>query len=513
MAQLQVHKVFGALPGTPVDNSVYFVKTLQNDLRIFVTESSGNVAREIVVGGQVDSIQPGDNITVDNTDPTSPIISVNGLTSDDIGNDTIIPGANFTAAFDTFVNATNLALVAVQNETDGSVTIHSDVIDAGSGEIITTTERNKLNGIEVNATANDTDVNLRNRATHTGTQAASTISDFDTEVSNNPNVTANTAKISYTDAVAVAANTAKVSADGSVTTHNDVTDAGSGAIITAAERSKVGAIPAGGTTGQVLAKIDGTDYNTEWASVGGGGGIKLDEEVFQPTHGFTVGTVLKPSTTTNGWYEEAQADSAANAEVVGIVSEVVDVDTYKIQIGGNLTSGVPSGSHGDVVFLSPTVAGGTTTTKPSTNGQVIKPIGVLTGDPLQLRMFDYIGTVIDDGIAPTSQKDKSFTIESPTALEDITLWRTNADITITGIHTVSLGTTPSVTYTIRFASDRSATGTEVVTSGSTTTSTTMGDTVSSFDDATIPAGSWIWIETTAQTGTVDQISFTINYDE
>jgi hypothetical protein len=153
------------------------------------------------------------------------------------------------------------------------------------------------------------------------------------------------------------------------------------------------------------------------------------------------------------------------------------------------------------------------TTKPSTNGQVIKPIGVLTGNPLQLRMFDYIGTVIDDGIAPTSQKDKSFTIESPSASEDITLWRTNADITITGIHTVSLGTTPSITYTIRFASDRSVTGTEVVTSGSTTTSTTTGDTVSSFDNATIPGGSWIWIETTAQTGTVDQISFTINYDE
>jgi len=35
----------------------------------------------------------------------------------------------------------------------------------------------------------------------------------------------------------VAANTAKVSADGSVTTHNDVTSAGSGAIITVAERS------------------------------------------------------------------------------------------------------------------------------------------------------------------------------------------------------------------------------------------------------------------------------------
>jgi len=65
----------------------------------------------------------------------------------------------------------------------------------------------------------------RDRANHTGTQAAATISDFDTEVANN---------------TAVQANTAKVSADGSVTTHNDVTSAGSGAIITSAERINLG---------------------------------------------------------------------------------------------------------------------------------------------------------------------------------------------------------------------------------------------------------------------------------
>lgn len=40
----------------------------------------------------------------------------------------------------------------------------------------------------------------------------------------------------------IATNNAKVSADGSVTSHNDVTDAGSGAIITSAERTKIGHI-------------------------------------------------------------------------------------------------------------------------------------------------------------------------------------------------------------------------------------------------------------------------------
>tara|TARA_R110001606_G_scaffold63561_1_gene147168 strand:+ start:2124 stop:3437 length:1314 start_codon:yes stop_codon:yes gene_type:complete len=92
---------------------------------------------------------------------------------------------------------------------DGLVTTHSDVSNAGSGAIITSTERTKLSGIATSATANDTDANLVNRSNHTGTQAASTISDFDTEVSNNSAVTANTAKVSYTDASAVALNTAK----------------------------------------------------------------------------------------------------------------------------------------------------------------------------------------------------------------------------------------------------------------------------------------------------------------
>lgn len=43
-------------------------------------------------------------------------------------------------------------------------------------KVITTAERNKLAGIANNATANDTDANLKNRANHTGTQPFSTIS-------------------------------------------------------------------------------------------------------------------------------------------------------------------------------------------------------------------------------------------------------------------------------------------------------------------------------------------------
>ena len=49
---------------------------------------------------------------------------------------------------------------------------------------------------------------------------ATDITDFDTEVSNNASVTANTAKISYTDAAAVALNTTHRSSDGK--DHSDV---------------------------------------------------------------------------------------------------------------------------------------------------------------------------------------------------------------------------------------------------------------------------------------------------
>lgn len=54
--------------------------------------------------------------------------------------------------------------------------------DSATRFAMTTAERTKLAGIATGATANDTNENLRNRATHTGTQLASTISNFDDQV-------------------------------------------------------------------------------------------------------------------------------------------------------------------------------------------------------------------------------------------------------------------------------------------------------------------------------------------
>jgi hypothetical protein len=128
-------------------------------------------------------------------------------------------------------------------------------------------------------------IDATDRANHTGTQTASTISDFDTEVSNNTTVQSafTTANNNVTtinnlssddigndsgvfaptvtgalDSLSSAIGST-VSADGSVTTHNDVTDAGSGQIITGVERTKLDGIEAGAEV----------NVNADWNAVGG----------------------------------------------------------------------------------------------------------------------------------------------------------------------------------------------------------------------------------------------------
>ncbi len=111
------------------------------------------------------------------------------------------------------------------------------------------------------------------------------------------------------------------------------------------------------------------------------------------------------------------------------------------------------------------------------------------------------------------EKSKSITIESPDNAEDITFFFTNKAITITEIRAVRVGGT-TATWTVRHEStpDRTQTGIEVVTGGTTTTSATAGSDVTTFNDATIPADSFVWIETSG-TVDVDELHITIFYTE
>lgn len=57
-------------------------------------------------------------------------------------------------------------------------TAHANAVAAGAAGFMTGADKTKLDGIATAATANASDASLRDRATHTGSQAASTISDF-----------------------------------------------------------------------------------------------------------------------------------------------------------------------------------------------------------------------------------------------------------------------------------------------------------------------------------------------
>ena len=108
---------------------------------------------------------------------------------------------------------------------------------------------------------------------------------------------------------------------------------------------------------------------------------------------------------------------------------------------------------------------------------------------------------------------KGMTLESPGAAESFGMWQTQVAITVSSIKAVVIGSSPSVTINIAFGTDRTS-GTNVFSSGTAITNTTTGQTINSgFNDATIPAGSFIWFISTAQSGTVTQIEVTINYTE
>lgn len=116
--------------------------------------------------------------------------------------------------------------------------------------------------------------------------------------------------------------------------------------------------------------------------------------------------------------------------------------------------------------------------------------------------------------AEVANNSKTICIESPTDSEDISFFFTNKAITITRIRVVLTGSsTPSVTWTIRHSTDRSAVGGEVVTGGTVTTNTTLGSDITTFDDPTVIVDSHLWIETTAKSGVVNSMVITVFFTE
>lgn len=98
------------------------------------------------------------------------------------------------------------------------------------------------------------------------------------------------------------------------------------------------------------------------------------QTVTQASHGFAVKDVLRMNGAT---YVKAQADSASNAEVIGMVTSVPTANTFVLTTFG-FASGLSGLTAGATYFLDPATAGAITATEPTVNGQVSKPVFIST---------------------------------------------------------------------------------------------------------------------------------------
>lgn len=112
---------------------------------------------------------------------------------------------------------------------------------------------------------------------------------------------------------------------------------------------------------------------SKWRVIGSTGGGSSAITVEQ-AHSFTVGQAILFNGTS---YVTAQANTAANAEVIGIVSKVVDGDTFQYVSNGEIT-GLSGLTSGEVYFLSDATPGLLTVTEPTTVGNISIPVGIAT---------------------------------------------------------------------------------------------------------------------------------------
>ena len=119
----------------------------------------------------------------------------------------------------------------------------------------------------------------------------------------------------------------------------------------------------------------------------------------------------------------------------------------------------------------------------------------------------------EDSTAAEGSADKrlGLTVECPRLNDDFTLLFTNVEITIKQLNFVLAGTT-DLTVFVRFDADRSAPGTPVITLGTVVSNTTTGQEILVFDNAVIPAGSWVWVEFTAITLAPDEVNVSVVYN-
>jgi hypothetical protein len=112
------------------------------------------------------------------------------------------------------------------------------------------------------------------------------------------------------------------------------------------------------------------------------------------------------------------------------------------------------------------------------------------------------------GATGASGPPKSLTIAYPVAGDNLTLFYTQTDTTLLQVAAVLRGTgSPSVTYSLKYAANRSSAGTAATVA--TTVSSTTTASMATLQNMPIPANHFLWLEISAISGNPTELSMTV----
>lgn len=93
-------------------------------------------------------------------------------------------------------------------------------------------------------------------------------------------------------------------------------------------------------------------------------------------------------------------------------------------------------------------------------------------------------------------------VQAPGASLKLPVLRAPMPLRLVRVDLVLQGSDPALSCSLRMGADLSAAGTELVAGGIALTSTSTGQTLSSFAVEDLPADAWLWLETGAGSGTI-----------
>lgn len=164
----------------------------------------------------------------------------------------------------------------------------------------------------------------------------------------------------------MAANTFKANNTASPAAPSDITGTQATALLDTFTSALKGLAPASGGGTSNFLRADGT-----WAAPGGSGAADVVvKSITQASHGFSVGQIVYFNGTS---YALARANADSTSEVLGVVTEVTDINNFKLSMTGYV-SGLSGLVAGTTYYLSDTVAGALTATAPTAGPSVNKPV-------------------------------------------------------------------------------------------------------------------------------------------